>query len=90
MQVWNDSANSLLDTVVKNLVLLRNHWKDPIKGKSILLRPRYGLRVAHHHRLEIVIERHDDLAALSQLESIWRSKPIYICNTSDTKEPLRG
>lgn len=71
--------DSLLDAIIKHLMLLRAHREDPVEREAVLLGAGDGLRVTHLHSLEIVIESYYDFAAFFEFESVGRSESVCEC-----------
>ena len=67
-------GHSLLDTVVKNLVLLRSRWEYPVEGETVLLWAGAGRRRTDSNGGETLIESNDSFTALALFYGIGWSK----------------
>jgi hypothetical protein len=70
-------CHSLLDPIIKHLVLFRAHWKHSIKCESILLRPRSELGRTHLYRLKVVIEVYNNFTTFAGFNRVCRSKAAF-------------
>jgi len=68
------NKDSLLDTVVKNLVLFCTGWKYPVEGETVLLWARAGRRRADLSGGVVLVERNDSFTALALFYGIGWSK----------------